>query len=42
VNKEALQKWHHYIETGWQITTITDHYSLKYMDMVQKPSKTLA
>ena len=40
--KDALQKWHHYIENGLPITIITDHDSLKYMNTVQKPSKRLA
>ena len=40
--KDALQKWHHYIENGLPITVITDHDSLKYMNTVQKPSKRLA
>src|SRR5436309_2681894 len=40
--KEALQKWHHYIENGLPITIITDHDSLKYMNTIQKPSKRLA
>ena len=37
--KDALQKWHHYIENGMPIMVITDHDSLKYMNTVQKPSK---
>ena len=37
--KDALQKWHHYIETT---IVITDHDSLKYMNTVQKRSKRLA
>ena len=40
--KDALQKWHRYIENGLPITVITDHDSLKYMKTVQKPSKRLA
>src|SRR5204863_9232326 len=40
--KDALMKWHHYIENGMPITVITDHDSLKYMNTVQKPSKRLA
>ena len=40
--KDALTKWHHYIENGLPITVITDHDSLKYMNTVQKPSKRLA
>ncbi|TMI79079.1 MAG: DDE-type integrase/transposase/recombinase, partial [Bacteroidetes bacterium] len=40
--KDALTKWHHYIENGMPITVITDHDSLKYMNTVQKPSKRLA
>ena len=40
--KDALQKWHHYIENGLPITVITDHDSLKYMNTIQKPSKRLA
>jgi hypothetical protein len=40
--KDALLKWHHYVENGLPITVITDHDSLKYMNTVQKPSKRLA
>src|SRR5579862_4086822 len=40
--KDALQKWHYYIENGLPIMVITDHDSLKYMNTVQKPSKRLA
>jgi hypothetical protein len=40
--KNALQKWHHYVENGLPITIITDHDSLKYMNTVQNPSKRLA
>jgi RNase H-like domain found in reverse transcriptase len=40
--KDALQKWHHYVENGHPITVITDHNSLKYMNTIQKPSKRLA
>ena len=37
--KDALQKWHQYVENELPITVITDHDSLKYMNTVQKPSK---
>src|SRR5437667_1114883 len=40
--KDALTKWHHYIENRMPITVITDQDSLKYMNTVQKPSKRLA
>src|SRR5204863_8164824 len=40
--KEALQKWHHYVENGLPITVITDHESLKYMNTINHPSKRIA
>ena len=40
--KEALRKWHHYVENGLPITVITDHDSLKYMNTVKNPSKRVA
>src|SRR5438552_5276647 len=40
--KNALQKWHHYVENGLPITVITDHDSLKYMNTIQNPSKRMA
>ena len=40
--KDALLKWHQYVDNGLPITVITDHDSLKYMNTVQKPSKRLA
>ena len=40
--KEALQKWHHYVENGLPITIITDHESLKYMNTIKHPSKRIA
>src|SRR5437667_2071825 len=40
--KNALQKWHHYLENGLPITVITDHDSLKYMNTIQNPSKRMA
>src|SRR5436309_12344733 len=33
--KDALHKWHHYVENGLPITVITDHDSLKYMNTIQ-------
>ena len=40
--KEALLKWHQYIDNGLPITIITDHDSLKYMNTMKNPSKRLA
>jgi len=40
--KDALRKWHHYVENGLPITVITDHDSLKYMNTIQNPSKRIA
>src|SRR5437667_1231996 len=40
--KDALKKWHHYVENGLPITVITDHDSLKYMNTIQNPSKRMA
>jgi hypothetical protein len=40
--KEALVRWHQYIDNGLPITVITDHDSLKYMNTMKTPSKRLA
>ncbi|TMC16709.1 MAG: DDE-type integrase/transposase/recombinase, partial [Chloroflexi bacterium] len=40
--KDALVKWHQYVDNGLPITVITDHDSLKYMNTIKKPSKRLA
>jgi hypothetical protein len=40
--KDAIVKWHQYVDNGLPITVITDHDSLKYMNTIKKPSKRLA
>jgi hypothetical protein len=39
--KEALRVWDYYLENGKEITVLTDHESLKYMDTIKHPSKRL-
>ena len=39
--KEALRVWDYYLENGKEITVLTDHESLKYMNTIKRPSKRL-
>jgi RNase H-like domain found in reverse transcriptase len=39
--KEALRVWDYYLENRKEITVLTDHESLKYMDTMKRPSKRL-
>ena len=40
--KDALFKWHQYVDNDLFIIVITDYNSLKYMNIIQKSSKKLA
>jgi hypothetical protein len=39
--KEALRVWEHYLDNGREITILTDHESLKYLETIKRPSKRL-
>jgi len=39
--KEALRTWDYYLENGKEVTILTDHESLKYMNTIKHPSKRL-
>ena len=39
--KEALRVWQCYVDNGHEITVLTDHESLKYMNTIKRPSKRL-
>jgi hypothetical protein len=40
--KEALRTWGCYLDNGREVTVLTDHESLKYMNTIKRPSKRLA
>ena len=40
--KEALRTWGYYLDNGTEITVLTDHESLKYMNTIRRPSRRLA
>ena len=40
--KEALRTWNYYLENGMEITVLTDHESLKYINTIRRPSRRLA
>ena len=40
--KDALRTWNYYLENGMEITVLTDHESLKYMNSIRRPSRRLA
>src|ERR1700694_4248190 len=39
--KEALRVWACYVDNGHEVTILTDHESLKYMNTIKRPSKRL-
>ena len=39
--KEAIRVWECYLGNGMEITVLTDHESLKYMNTIRRPSRRL-